>query len=62
MPRWEGCEELLLMALGPWEGVWGMFPVVAETICVQDPPSFSPAQHRLPMYAFPCWNGKMLLD
>ena len=35
-------------ALWPWDGVWGMFPVVAETICFRDPLCVSPAPHRLP--------------
>ena len=60
--RQEGFKEPLLMALRPWEEVWGTFLPAAETICFGDLPYFSPAWHWLPMYVFPWWNGNRHLD
>lgn len=50
--RQEGFKEPLLMALRPWEEVWGTFLPAAETICFGDPPCFSPGRHWPPTRAF----------
>ena len=50
--RQEGFKEPLLVALRPWEEVWGTFLPAAETICFGDPPYFSPGRHWPPTRAF----------
>ena len=49
-------------AASPEQGVWGTFLAAAKTICFEDPPCFSPAQHWLLTYAFLWWNGILLLE